>query len=212
MVDLIPTPAAFSAPVGTGSAAEAAPVLPVGSSARRAAREQKKRRSRRTRLLGGGLVAVLAAVAVFAGYRILLGNGSAGPAAPATVVRPQTTLLLEVVNGQRQTVAAVLLAHDTRAQGTGFGALVPSSLAVDSSGSGAGTFGATSASGSADSSAATLSDVIGVTVDGTWVLDGAGLAALVDSVGGVDVDVDRDVTVTVAAAAPRPSPRPATST
>jgi hypothetical protein len=189
----------FSAPLGTGSAAEAAPVLPAGASARRAVREQKKRRSRRTRLLGGGLVLLLVLAAAFAGYRALVGHGAGRTAAPVTTTRPQTTLLVQVVNAQRQTVAAVLLAHDSRGQGTGFGALVPSGLAVDSSGSGAGTFGSTSSSGAAGASAATLSDVIGVTVDGTWVLDAAGFAALVDTVGGVDVDVDHDVTVTVGA-------------
>ena len=41
-----------------------------------------------------------------------------------------------------------------------------------------------------------LSDLIGVTVDGSWTLTQAGLAALVDKVGGVTVAVDKDVTTT----------------
>ena len=64
----------FAAPVGTGSAAEAAPVLPVGSSARRAAREQQRRRSRRSKGLVVGLVAVLAVVAAVGGYKVWRGG------------------------------------------------------------------------------------------------------------------------------------------
>jgi hypothetical protein len=191
--------APFAAPVGTGSAAEASPVLPVGSSARRAAREEQRRRSRRTKILLGGLVGVVLLVALVGGFKAWRG-ASAAPAPAAANARPQTTLLLQLVDAQRHTVDAVLLAHDTRAQGTAFGALIPSMLAVDSSSSGGGTFGSIppgDAGSSAGNAATALSDLVGVTVDGTWVLDSAGLAAVVDAAGGVDVDVDRDVQVKV---------------
>jgi hypothetical protein len=190
----------FAAPVGTGSAAEAAPVLPAGSSARRAAREQQRRRSRRTRTVVAVAVAVVVLVALVGGYKVWRGAaGSPEPAATAT--RPQTTLLLQVLDADRHSVDTVLLAHDTRSQGTGYGALVPSTLAVDSVG-GAGTFGSIAPGGSGaagDNAATALTDLVNVTVDGSWLIDTAGLAALVDGVGGVDVDVDRDVVVKVGA-------------
>jgi len=191
------SPPPFAAPVGTGAAAEAEAVLPVGSSARRAAREQQRARSRRTRIIATAAAVAMALVAVVGGYKVLVAGGSGDTPPPAAAQRPQSTLLLQVVDGGRQTVAAVLLGHDTRGGGTGYGSLIPSALAVDAPGSGSGSFGATSA-GPAGQSAVALSDVVGVTVDGTWVLDQAGVAALVDAVGGVDVDVDHDVTVAVA--------------
>ncbi len=190
----------FGPPVGTGSAAEASAVLPAGSSARRAAREQQRRRSRRRRGVLAGAVAVVVLVALVGGWTAWRDSRSAAPPA-AAAARPQTTLLLTVVDSQGHTVDAVLLGHDTKGQGAGFGALVPTTLAVDASGTGAGTFGSIPVGGTgatADRAATTLSDLIGVTVDGTWVLDPAGLAALVDAAGGVDVDVDRDITVKVA--------------
>ena len=64
---------------------------------------------------------------------------------------------------------------------------------------GAGTFGSIAPGGSGgagDNAATALADLVNVTVDGSWVVDTTGLAALVDAVGGVDVTVDRDVTVT----------------
>jgi LytR cell envelope-related transcriptional attenuator/LytR_cpsA_psr family len=201
VADLAPNRAApFAAPVGTGSAAEAAPVLPAGSSARKAAREQQRRRSRRARTVVAGLVALVVLVALVGGYRVWRG-GSGAPDHQGTAARPQTTLLLQVVDGQGHTLDTVLLAHDSRLQGTGFGALVPSTLAVDSAG-GAGTFGSIAPGGSGaagDNAATALADLINVTVDGSWVLDTTGLAALVDAAGGVDLTVDRDLTVTVGA-------------
>jgi len=189
----------FGAPVGTGSAAEAAPVLPAGASARRAVREEQRRQSRRRRGVVAGALVVVVLVALVGGYKVWR-NGQSTPPPAAAASRPQTTLLLAVVDSQGRTVDAVLLAHDTKGDGIGFGALVPSSLAVDSSGTGAGTFGSIPVGGptaNGDRAATALSDLVGVTVDGTWVLDSAGLAALVDAAGGVDVDVDRDVTVKV---------------
>ena len=201
VADLAPNRAVpFAAPVGTGSAAEAAPVLPAGSSARKAAREQQRRRSRRATTLVAGLIALVVLVALVGGYRVWRG-GSGAPEHVGTAARPQTTLLLQVVDAHGHTLDTVLLAHDSRLHGTGFGALVPSTLAVDSVG-GAGTFGSIAPGGSGgagDNAATALADLVNVTVDGSWVVDTTGLAALVDAAGGVDVTVDRDVTVKVGA-------------
>jgi hypothetical protein len=145
-----------------------------------------------------GLVAVAVLVALVGGYKVWR-SASGTPAPPPAAARPQTTLLLQVVDAQQHAIDTVLLAHDSRDQGTGFGALVPSTLAVDSAG-GAGTFGSIAPGGSGaagDNAATALSDLVNVTVDGSWVIDSAGLAALVDAAGGVDVDVDRDITVKV---------------
>lgn len=170
-------------------------VLPAGASARRAVRVERRRQARRTRVVAGVAAGVLLLVALVGAVKILGGGDGSGPASGPSSARTQTTLLMQVVDDNRQTVGAVLLGHDTRS-GDGAGVLVPSALVVDVPGSGSAAFGATSAAGPAGSSALALGDALGVTVDGTWVLDAAGLAALVDAVGGVDVTVDRDVTVT----------------
>jgi LytR cell envelope-related transcriptional attenuator/LytR_cpsA_psr family len=167
-------------------------VLPGPPPARRMVREERRQRARRLQLVAGAVVAVLVLAAV-AWAITSRGSGSRGADDPAAVERAQGTLLLQVVDGSSQTIAGVLLAHDRTGQGTGFGALIPDALLLTPPGLGAVTFGATSATGGASTGPLAVSDALGVTVDGGWKLTQAGLAALLDSVGGVDVTVDENV-------------------
>jgi LCP family protein required for cell wall assembly len=139
-----------------------------------------------------GVLGVLSAV----GAWFVLGGGD-GQGKPASApARTQTTLLVQVLDAKRETVAAALMAHDTAGGGTGYGALVPSSLVVTAPGQGSVSFAATSTGGVPNASVEAVADALGVQVDGSLQMDASALAALVDAVGGVDVTVDKDVTQT----------------
>ena len=186
-----------AAPVEAAPADDvAADVLPGGlpPTARRAVRAERAQRARRVRLIAAVVVAVLVVAA--AAWALLGSHGASKPPATAVVSsRVQQTLLLQIVDSSNQTIEGVLLAHTQTAPGTGFGGLVPSTLLVDAPSLGPVVFAATSTAEGAGVGAgpAALSDAIGVTVDGGWRLSQAGLVALVDAVGGLDVTVDEDI-------------------
>jgi LytR_cpsA_psr family/LytR cell envelope-related transcriptional attenuator len=192
-VALGPAPAA-----GTGAATEAVPLLPANPGAapgRRAQRELERRKLQRVRLLTIG-VACVVVVAVVAAF-VLRGSGNRAPgAASAVSSRPQTTVLLSVLGPQNQTIVAALLAHTSKGQHVGFGALLPRNLEVTVPGSGTTTLGNASSVGGTTGSTDAVADAMGVIVDGSWNLTGAGLASLVSAVGGVTVNVDRNVVTT----------------
>jgi hypothetical protein len=188
---------------GDPASAEAAPaddvaadVLPGGlpPTARRAVRAERAQRARRVRLVAAVVVAVLVVAA--AAWALLGSHGtSKPPATPVVSSRVQQTLLLQIVDSTNQTIEGVLLAHTQTAPGTGFGGLVPNTLLVNAPSLGPVVFAATSTAAGAGvgTGPAALSDAIGVTVDGGWRLSQAGLVALVDAVGGLDVTVDEDI-------------------
>ena len=169
---------------------QAAPVLPgsARAGARSAARVERQRRERRRRLIAAGSVAAL--VLGLLGWLVLRGDD----ATPATVTAPsrtQSTVLLAV--GGESITGLALLAADP-ATGEGAVVLLPNRLMVDVAGFGPMTLAQATELSSADAGADALTDALGVTIDGTWRLDDAGLAALVDAAGGVTVDVDTDIT------------------
>jgi hypothetical protein len=105
--------------------------------------------------------------------------------------RTQQTLLVQVTD-RGVAVKSALLAHDP-ARKSGAVVLVPSSLLARAAGASM-PFGQVIHVSDAETSRTALADIMGVTVDASWVLDGPAFAALVDGVGGVDVDVDVDIT------------------
>lgn len=131
------------------------------------------------------VVVVLAAVAVW----VLLGRDD-GPAEDATGGAPRrtaTTLVALEVEG-RLTGASLLSSGEDETAAL----LVPSRLVVDvASGGRIPLRDAVAVSDAAPGNA--VGDLLGVRVDGTWVLTGAGLGQLVDAVGGVVVDADTEV-------------------
>ncbi len=147
------------------------------------------------------LFAVLALVVVVGLVAWLLvggsGKSSKNPpaAAAAATGRTQSTLLLELKGSLAVAVDSVLLAHDS-ASHDGAVVLIPSNVQTQVPGFGSMPFGQALSIGDPNAPTAALSDLMGVTVDGSWTLTQAGLAALVDKVGGVTVAVDKDVTTT----------------
>ncbi len=195
------TPAADAEPLVTASPRTATDllerpvfgdaVLPAGqrAGARNAARADRRRRERQRRLVAAAVAAVVlvALVGWFATHR----GGTPPAASPVAAARSQQTVLLVVKD--TSVTGLALLAADP-ATGEGSLILLPPRLNVDVAGYGPMTLGAAAVLPKGDAAADALADTLGITVDGTWTLDTASLAALVDAAGGVTVDVDVDVT------------------
>jgi len=156
---------------------------PVGRrSARRA--EQKRKRQRNTRI-----TAIVAGVAVLvAGVAFVLSRGGHHKGSDGHK-RTQRTILLQVKGADGTAVASALLAHDP-ASTEGSVVLVPPQVIASVPGFGSQPFGRALRTTSAKGSREALSDLMGVVVDGSWVLDAATFARLVDQEGGIQVDVD----------------------
>ncbi|BEP15133.1 hypothetical protein acdb102_34440 [Acidothermaceae bacterium B102] len=167
-------------------------LVPHGRGQRKAARREQRRKHVRRGSVVGGVVVALAAVVV--GLLVTTGGGKKTPVVAAGPDgRTQHTVLLTLAPAGAASVESVLLAHDS-ANGQGQFVLVPSDILTEVAGRGsmqlaqAATFGVTVP-------AETLSDMIDVTIDGSWLLTPAALGALVDRLGGITVDVSTDVTV-----------------
>ncbi|MGN6242522.1 MAG: LCP family protein, partial [Motilibacteraceae bacterium] len=120
-------------------------------------------------------------------------HGAAPPAPQAAGT--ERVLLVQVVgaDGQGQLAALLGTSHGSAGAG-GSVVLVPTRLLVDVTGAGTVPL-AEAAARPAPAAANALTDVLGLRIDGTWSLPAAGLAALVDQVGGVDVQVDHDLSL-----------------
>ena len=143
--------------------------------------------SRRTAVIAGlvALVAVLAGGGVYS----VVGRDSGGSAAGAAA-GAQTTLLVQLRADDGTAAASALYATG----GGGAAVLIPSRLVATVPGAGQQTLaGVLALHGGPALLRSTVSDLLGVRVDTQWVLDRAGLAALVNAVGGVTVDVPADV-------------------
>jgi hypothetical protein len=90
-------------------------------------------------------------------------------------------------------VASALLAHDGPSR-TGSVILLPPQVLVTVPGSGSTFLGRSLRTGTSGSRNA-LEDLMGVTIDGSWVLDVPAFRRLIDQEGGVTVDVDVPVVV-----------------
>ena len=146
------------------------------------------------------LFAVLALVVVAGLVAWLLSGGTRtsstkSPAAAAATGRTQSTLLINLKGSLGVAVDSALVAHDP-ANHDGAVVLVPSNVQTQVPGFGSMPFGQALSVGDPNAPTGALSDLIGVTVDGSWTLTQSALAALVDKLGGVTVAVDKDVTTT----------------
>jgi hypothetical protein len=157
------------------------------------AEARRKRRQRRRRLL---VVAGAVAVAVLLGFTAyLVQSGDEKAATPQAQVRSQSTLLFQVQALSGSAVSNALLAHDPnsgddRDAGSGSVVLLPPQLLVPVAGSGQLRLDVAVKTVPPESTRNAVADLLGVTVDGSWVLDLPTTAKLVDAVGGVSVDVD----------------------
>lgn len=160
---------------------------PVGTRTGRRAEQREKRRKQRRRLATAGVTAVAVLLALVA-VVLLRGNGD-DKKGTAPKVRTQRTVLLQVKATDGTSVVNALLAHDP-ADKSGAVVLVPPQTLVTVPGVGSMVFGNALSTGSPNRPRAALEDLMGITVDGTWVLDAAAFARLVDLENGVTVDVD----------------------
>ena len=158
----------------------------VGAGRRRAELRRRRRRQRRLALAAALAVAVLATALV---TLFFVRNDAPPPAGPVAAGRTQSTLLVQVRAADRSAVSTALLAHDPPAA-DGAVLLVPPEVLATAPGSSAVPFGQVLRTLPPASSRKALEDLLGVRVDGSWVLDLPTLAALVDGLGGVSVDVD----------------------
>jgi hypothetical protein len=129
-------------------------------------------------------------------------------------------ILLQVSNTTGDAVADALLVTDrTAATGTtgakpavgkGAGVLIPSQMVVESTGFGQQPFGGNMAQSVPAAGKDTVSDALGVTIDGVWRMDEVTFAGLIDELGGIQLDAAVAVpsaTATPAAAAIQPGPQ-----
>lgn len=157
----------------------------------RRAEQRRRRRQQQVRRIGAALGVLVLLAAAFAVY--LARDAPEPPSSRATAEpRTQQTLLLQVRGAGGAGVANVLLAHD-RPKRTGAAVLLPPQVLVTVAGTGSLPLGRATATVPAEGTRGALSDLMGVTVDGSWLLDQPVLAKLVDAVGGVPVDVDVQV-------------------
>jgi anionic cell wall polymer biosynthesis LytR-Cps2A-Psr (LCP) family protein len=148
---------------------------------------REKRRKQRRRLAGSGVVAVVVLLVLVT--VVLIKNGGNSGHQPAIPVRTQRTLLLQVKGADGSAVASALLAHDSSSR-AGVVVLVPQQVLANVPGGGSVPFGKALQTATAEGSRNALADLMGVTIDGSWVLDGSTFGQLIDQVGGVQVTVD----------------------
>jgi anionic cell wall polymer biosynthesis LytR-Cps2A-Psr (LCP) family protein len=193
-----PAPAVGPRPVPTtpGPRPGAAPAAPGRTvvarrdraAARAARRAEARKRNLRILAVVGAVVVVLGAV----GWLLLDRGGGETPVETTGGPPAQDTLLMQVT-GSDGTAAASALTGVTPSEGTGAVVLVPSRLLVDVAGTGDIPFGETVTLSEPSAPSQAITDLLGVRVDDSWLLDQAALEALVDAVGGVQAAVDVDV-------------------
>jgi hypothetical protein len=166
------------------------PDIPMGKRAQARLERQRRQRKLMTRIGATVLVLVLLVV----GLQLLTGRGDGKKSAKPE--RTQHTLLLQVQNPDRTSLSAALLAHDTKTK-LGSVVLVPPQVLAQMPGVGTIAFGRTLSLGNQTDATRgarnALSDLMSVTIDGSWILDVATFQRLIDQVGGVQVTVDTAV-------------------
>lgn len=188
-------PAAPPTPVAAGPvAAPAVPGRTVVARRNRAAERAARRRAVRRRVLLVTAAVLGVVLIVVGGWLVLRGGGDGTDQVAAPPARQLTTLVQ--VTGADGTAAASALVGTTATGKQAAAVLIPSRLIVDVAGSGEMPFGEAAALDDDTASTGAVTDLLGVSVDDSWVLTTDGLAALVDSVGGVQAAVDVDVVTT----------------
>lgn len=160
----------------------------------RSSRTRQRQRGGRRQGVAAFAVAALVLAAGLATGATLLGGQRLHRHRLAVTAGAQRTLLLGIAAAGDPAVEAALLATDPRTA-TGSVLLLPAPTIVAAPGYGDTTIGAVFAYAAPTLPAATVSDLLGVSIDATWRLAPGGLATLIDDVGGVSVNVDTPVIV-----------------
>jgi hypothetical protein len=165
------------------------PRRPPAPGKRAQLRAQQRRRRRR---IAASVVAGVTALALLV-VVIVISTGGGGGTKHKGPTRTQHTLLLQVQQPDRTALSSALLAHDSKTK-LGSVVLVPPQVLAQVPGVGSLPFGRALALGEANAAVAgarnALADLLGVTVDGSWILDVATFQRLIDQEGGVQVTVD----------------------
>lgn len=156
---------------------------------RRAALRRRRRQRRRTAALVALALLLVAAAAVTV---LLVDRGGKVGRLEKIPVRTQRTLLLQVRGPRGDAVVSALLADDP-VNRTGAVVLVPPQTITTVPGVGTVPFSQGLRASSPNASRNALADLLGITVDGGWVLDGSAFVRLVDAEGGISVTVDTTV-------------------
>ncbi|MCU1621194.1 MAG: cell envelope-related transcriptional attenuator [Frankiales bacterium] len=153
---------------------------------RRTEQRERRRRQRRRLVVAGAMAFVLlAAAATF----LLVKNGGSSSVGNKAPVRTQKTLLFQVTGSDGSAVMSALLADDRKSK-TGAVVLIQPQVLANVPGVGSGQFGSAIKIGGVSGSRNALSDLMGVIIDGSWVVDATSFSRLIDTLGGVTVNVD----------------------
>lgn len=162
-----------------------------------AARQETQQRLRRIALIGAVALGVLVVLGI--AWRLGHRDGDAPLATPTAAASDpalrQPTLLVQLRGDDQLATATALLAVGGPSD-RGTMVLIPSNLYLDAPTGGNLPLSEVARLPDPNASADAISDLIGVRVDGTFVMDPAAFAGLVDAVGGVTASVDVDVTST----------------
>lgn len=152
---------------------------------------QRRRRNQLRRRYGAAALALLVVLALVV-TALLVRRKDVPVSSVVPQTRTQRTLLLQVRGSNGGAVASALLAHDPAGR-SGAVVLLPPQVLVNVAGAGSLPLGRALSVTSAVSTRNAVGDLLGVTVDGGWVLDLLALQRLVDAEGGVQVSVDQPV-------------------
>jgi hypothetical protein len=187
----------FLGRVGSSSAkaTRAARSAGVSLASRTGLRERRKQRERQE-LRGlrrtAGVLALIAVLLLAVWFAVSRFDG--GENAPTVAARTQRVVLFQITGADGTAVGNVLLAHDEGSAGDGL-VLIPPGLTV--AGSGAEPVSLAQAVKEAEGKPArdALSKLLGVTIDGSFLLDETAFAALIDLSHGVTVDVPKKLAI-----------------
>ena len=138
--------------------------------------------------IGAGLALLLLVVITV----VLVTTGGDGHKTVRAPVRTQRTVLLQLQAAGGTAAASALLAHDPASQ-DGVVVLVPQQVLATVPGGGSLPFTRALQTAGVTGSRSALADLMGVTIDGSWVLNGGTMAQLVDQLGGLRLTVDAPV-------------------
>lgn len=148
----------------------------------------------RRRLIGAGAAVALVAAGV-GGYAIFNGGSLTGGGGST-----KSVILLQISDSTGDAVADALLVTDQSATtgtgstksvtGKGAGVLIPSQMVVNSTGFGQQPFGGNMAQSVPAAGKDTVTDALGVNVDGVWRMDKVTFAGLIDELGGIQINAD----------------------
>jgi anionic cell wall polymer biosynthesis LytR-Cps2A-Psr (LCP) family protein len=166
-------------------------------------RADRAKRFRR-RLIGGGIAAAVVAAGVGA-YALFNGGSLTGGGGSA-----KSVILLQISDSTGNAVADALLVTDHSATtgsgasktvtGKGASVLIPSQMVVNSTGFGQQPFGGNMAQSVPAAGKDTVTDALGVTIDGVWRMDEITFAGLIDEIGGIQLN--SNVAIPAATASP----------